>query len=41
MRWVVSAALAVVYIFTGFELALLVGVVVLFLPALLRKKPPR
>ncbi|KQV76506.1 hypothetical protein ASC61_16680 [Aeromicrobium sp. Root344] len=32
LRWVVTAALAIVYVFTGFEPALVVGVVVFSLP---------
>jgi hypothetical protein len=36
LRWLVTAVLAVTYIFTGFEPALYLGVAVLLAPALLR-----
>lgn len=38
LRWAVTIALAVTYMITGFEPALYAGVVVLFLPVLLRRK---
>ena len=38
LRWVVAAALAVAYIFTGYEPVFYVGIAVLLLPLLLRKK---
>lgn len=38
LRWVVAAALAVAYIFTGYEPVFYVGLAVLLLPLLLRKK---
>ena len=36
LRWVVAAALAVLYIVTGFDPALYLGIAVLLLPTLLR-----
>jgi len=36
LRWVTTAALAVVYMFTGFWPALVVGVIVLWLPGLIK-----
>ena len=38
LRWVVAAALAVIYIFTGYEPAFYAGIAVLLLPLLLRRK---
>lgn len=38
LRWLVAAALAVTYMFTGYEPAFILGVVVLLLPVLLRRK---
>ena len=38
LRWVVAAALAVIYIFTGYEPVFYVGIAVLLLPLLLRRK---
>ena len=38
LRWVVAAALAVTYIFTGYEPVFYAGLAVLLLPLLLRKK---
>jgi hypothetical protein len=38
LRWVVAAALAVTYIFTGYEPVFYVGLAILLLPFLLRKK---
>ena len=38
LRWVVAAALAVIYIFTGYEPVFFAGLAVLLLPLLLRKK---
>lgn len=36
LRWVVAAALAVAYIFTGYEPVFYVGIAVLLLPMLIR-----
>jgi len=42
LRWVVTAALAVIYIVTGFDPALYLGIAVLLLPTLVRlSKRPR
>jgi hypothetical protein len=38
LRWVVAAALAVAYIFTGYEPVFYAGLAVLLLPFLLRRK---
>ena len=38
LRWVVAAALAVTYIFTGYEPVFYAGLAVLLLPLLLRRK---
>lgn len=38
LRWLVAAALAVTYMFTGWEPAFYAGIAVLFLPLLLRRK---
>ncbi len=49
LRWVVAAALAVTYLFTGFEPAFYLGIAVLLIPLLIKmnssrqgpKDPPR
>ena len=38
LRWLVAAALAVTYIFTGYEPVFYAGLAVLLLPLLLRRK---